>query len=307
MQLNIVLTGLLSPEIELINSPNLTKLINHAKINVLDLSYSDIILGGQYKIGTSIATQIAKLHNIDSFSHYIICEPTHLRLDGNRLIIAESSLLQLDQNECNQIIQDLNKYFNEQVKFFYINDNCWLIGTNQLNKPASNLAILDIIGQDVNQYLSDNIKINQIINDAQMILANHNVNQVRNEEGAIDFNSIWLWDKILVSKLDFTPSQILFNINDCINNHYDDNALIIFDTLYSPSCYGDIHSWLDTMLQLDNQIWQQLCTNTNEIKINLYLPYNNITFKVQVTPLDKFKLWRNNNFNKMINTQNKLK
>ena len=200
MPLNIVLPSFLRSEIEYLKSPYLEKLFKCAKITTLDLSYSDIILGGEYKCGVSIATQIAKLYKLELYSHYLVCEPAHLRLDGNRLVIAESSLLQLGQDECDSVIMDINKYFDGQLKLFYISEKRWLIGINKLDYPASKFTILDILGQDVNQYLSSSIQVNQIINDVQMILSQHPVNKVSEGEGSLNFNTIWLWDKILNAK-----------------------------------------------------------------------------------------------------------
>ncbi len=281
MQLSFVVPGILSPEYDICNCPNLNKLIRHAKITQLDLSYSDIILGAEYEINTSIAKQIAQSRQLKTYQCYLICEPTHLRLDGNSLLISESTLLQLDKSECTVIINDINNHFNGDLEIFYITDNLWLIGINNLHAPINNFAIVDILGQNVNQFLSNNILLNQIINEVQMLLFHHDINKIRNDEGSLSVNSIWLWDKILHNKLDVDSFEII-------------------DNLHSPSSYGDTYSWLQQMQHMDDTIWQKLVKQQTLIKqINIYLPYRNKTIKAQITPLDKFKFWRNNNIKQL--------
>ena len=312
MEFNLVVPGLLSPKLHMTNHIYLANLMRRAKITPLDLSYSEIILGIDYKIGSSIATQIAKQNELEPYQNYLVCEPTNLLLDGNSLVISESSLLQLDYNECNSIISDLNLHFGARAKFFYINDMCWIVGVNELNYTVASVSILDILGQDINQYLSKNIQVNQIINETQMILANHDVNKVRDDEGSLNFNSIWLWDRALVKNIDCYGNTILASgelsgvvttqkYKSVLNVKYGLDAILVLEQLYSCSRLGDLVSWIDNANTIENDFWRLIYKVRNNIKcINLYLPYNNITFKVQITSLDRFKLWRNNNFNKLI-------
>ena len=93
-----------------LKTPFLNKFIKNARCNYHDYNYSDFLYNidchpgldqGSTSNDTTLAWQTATSLQInDEFKYFLYAEPTHLRVDRDRLLISEAELLQLDQTEC---------------------------------------------------------------------------------------------------------------------------------------------------------------------------------------------------------------
>ena len=234
------------------------KLLKNTKTHILDYSYSDLVYSSIQQEGT-VASNLAKLLGVNKeYSSFLVAEPTHLRLDRDRLLISEAELLQLDTIGAKSIIDSINSHFNEEIKLYFINENMWLIGHNLETTKTPSYSILDIIGENIDDYLPE-LNINKILNEIQMLLYGSNENKLRNEEGSLTVNSIWVWDKNIKSNIDF---KIIYGSNpnnmtpipSKIQNAFTDNSLIIIDNLFYPCYYRDSFGFVDKLNELNDSL-----------------------------------------------------
>lgn len=336
----------LYPKIKL---DNLAKILKHAKMSIIPGSYGELIyslddIQGDYAQGLvmqeiakqqivtqELATQeVAKTEKCSitnnysaKYSGFLIAEPTHLRLNRDCLQISESELLQLNETECQSIIDSVNAHFNGEIKLHYLTENMWLFCHNlDIGLLDNNqfYPILDIIGEDINDYMprdSNGILLNKIINEIQMLLYNLSINQQRISNGSLSVNSLWLWNKNINQTLLTSYSKIYANnltklishakitsariysgkislIPDSINTAFENNSLIIIDNLYYPCCYRDGFSWMDKLQQLDQTLWLALNTQLGQIKeLNILIPQKQNTIKLTIKSSYKYKFWQN--------------
>lgn len=332
--LNLILPGLLWKDVgdieylySNINIKNLDKLIKSSQIKSYNFTYSDLIYQLMYKNVTMTLAKYLANQICAEYMHeytFLIAEPTHLRADRDRLLISESELLQLTEDEAKDIISAINSHFANELKIFYVAEHIWLIGV-KFNLDENNFyPILDIIDENIDDYLpkgANQILFSKILNEIQMLLFNLPLNQERKHGGLLTINSIWMWDKNLCNThkdiIDLLAKNLVSNNVQLIklkNNKYRsftgtvtdylfEDVTIFVDSLYFPCCYRDSNSWMNTIENLDQQIAHVIKSEMDLGKINtlrIIVPTQYKTIEIILTKLSRFKFWKNNTFLKII-------
>lgn len=327
MKLSIALPGLLYTNIgndnyitSQIKCKNFSKLVKKSSIAKLPFNFSDLIYSLQVdNITDSLAKSIAYDNGFNKdYSHFLIAEPTFLRTDMDRLLICESELLQLSDEENHLILDTINQHFNGLIKIYQTNQNIWLIGLNMDISEIKFYPILDIIGENIDEYLpigKNALELTKIINEIQMVLFNLNINHTRKQEGLLQINSLWLWDKSIKFSILDNYSQIFTNsigqsnakikdIPQNIEDSFIDNSLIIIDDLYYPSCYRDSYSYIQHLEILDRILAKLLLQKKEITSIEILIPNINNTLAIKIGQYDRYKFWKNMSFIQLMKEQN---
>lgn len=278
-QLTVVVPGLrwpdsgdgeyLSPQL---NTPWLEQLLNFASVGRCDFTYSDFYYSWLFKEQpteqtASLAFAYAnRLGICDKWSNYLLASPTHLRIDRDRILIGESELLQLDFSESQQLIELLNQHFSGECEFFYISDELWLVGVTIDTSELELVPLIDIIGENINEFLpagEAGLAVNALANESQMLFYECAVNNLRNQDGLLAVNGLWLWDKrnliknLSATKIISSNPAIGHPIND-IKLQLSENQVVLIDQLYYPSRYRDAYAWVSLLNSLDQDLFYQL-------------------------------------------------
>lgn len=324
--LTIMLPGLIWPNPADLNylqtnTPNLDRLISKSKITHESYSFSDFIYSNFFKpkeLCSSSTLKIQSLANIAAkslnisheYKYFLFAEPTHLRVDRDRLLISETELLQLDEVESSSIINNLNKHFAPTIKFYQFTIDLWLIGVNFETNGSQFYPILDIIGENIDDYLptgNNGIKLTQILNEVQMLLFKLPENIKRQQDGLLSVNSLWFWDKdssrfdlsLLYKRQIFTNYKLIGHLNlqkipedlgALFVTQNLESSLIFIDTLYYPACYRDSYSWISNIEKIDNDLFSLLVCYNGVIQI--LIPTSIETLKITILNTDKYKIWR---------------
>ncbi|MEN9945836.1 MAG: hypothetical protein RLZZ293_222 [Pseudomonadota bacterium] len=315
MQLNLVLAGLIwREEADLsylsnyLHLDNFNYLFKRAKIKPSQLKYSDFIYHNA-KLANSPATSLAQFYaqnlGLTNYAHYLLAEPTNLRSDRDRLLVSESELLQLDNSEALQIISELNHHFNGEIVVYSINPELWLIATNLPLELIPNYPLIDIIGENIANYLpraKANLTLHKLITEIQMLLFNLPLNQLREEEGLPILNSLWLWDKPLSSNLQSNSFNNSLSNNSRLGSPLSNLAQqinktnwLILDSAYFACCYRDSHAWIELVNQLDREIGSLFIDKLRrgQIKqLNIYLVDLENSWQLTLNRFDVWKFWR---------------
>ena len=280
-RLTVILPGLcwpdsgdreyLSPQVKM---PWLNQLLSFATVNKCNFSYSDfyysLFLDKQDDARDEIASlalaYARKLGLIGRWHNYLLASPTHLRIDRDRILISESELLQLDSSESQQLIEVLNQHFAGGCEFFYISDELWLVGVTIDTHELSLVPLIDIIGENINDYLptgSAGLLINALTNEIQMLLHDCVVNNLRDQDGLLVVNGIWLWDihdfaKISLGSEVISSNPNIGNLIDDVSTQLSKNQVILIDQLYYPSRYRDAYAWTGLVNSLDQDLFVPL-------------------------------------------------
>ncbi|MCX8514217.1 MAG: hypothetical protein ORN24_01465, partial [Burkholderiales bacterium] len=203
-----------------------------------------------------------------------------------------------------------------ELKLYFLNNNLWLLGHNlELESEINYYPILDIVGENVNDYLPTgigSIQLNKIVNEIQMFLFNSQLNHTRQKNNHLSLNSIWIWNKkinpntytnyanvfsnhatLTIEKYSNSIHPLPTNQEDLIQN----NSLVIIDNLFYSSCYRDNYTYSQQLEQLDQTLGkflQQKIADKHIQELNILIPVGKNTIQLRTIQLHKYKFWRNN-------------
>lgn len=123
-------------------------------------------------------------------------DPVHLKLHGDRLILADASRLAVTPDEAREFVAALNSHFaGEGISFVAARPQRWYMRTGSEARlhtaPTSEAA-----GRSIEALLprgDDSARWRRVFNEAQMLLHQHPGNEAREQEGRPAVNSIWIW------------------------------------------------------------------------------------------------------------------
>ncbi len=120
-------------------------------------------------------------------------DPVHLRADPNQILMFNNVEIMPSAEEADELLAVLNAGFDD-IRFFRGRDPArWY---TDLKTPARTRSPFAANGRSVSRFLpvGDGARtLQQIMNDVQMLLHEHPVNNAREQRGLPPINSVWLW------------------------------------------------------------------------------------------------------------------
>jgi hypothetical protein len=205
----ILYPGLLGPDVpleELPQSewpashslPNLALLLNRAQVQAdTKQSFEHQLLSALgYVITADGEVPIARLRQGEGLlgdKPAWCLDPAYVQIDREIAYLAAMDELALTQSEAHQLITDINHHFADVLHIRYHSPQQWLVHTDlQLATRTPSEALL----QDLSRMLPtgpDAQRWRGIVNEIQMLLHSHPLNEARQLAGKLPVNSVWLW------------------------------------------------------------------------------------------------------------------
>jgi hypothetical protein len=123
-------------------------------------------------------------------------DPVSLRADGARLVLADSAAFRISAEEAGALAQALSRHFRDDgLEFRPLRPQRWY-----LRLPSAPALVCraprEAAGRHVDEFLPagpDALHWHRLMNEAQMLLHRHPVNEAREERGEPPVNSVWPW------------------------------------------------------------------------------------------------------------------
>jgi hypothetical protein len=128
-------------------------------------------------------------------------DPVHLRLMRDRLLLLPTSALDITSGEAQALCDALNRHFGERLALQVVDAERWVARTPPELAPGS-APPLALAGRDVALAMPAGTAVHQLLNEAQMVLHAHAVNEAREARGEPAINSIWLWGSGRLASID---------------------------------------------------------------------------------------------------------
>jgi len=121
-------------------------------------------------------------------------DPVHLRLMRDRLVLVPPAALRITRAEGEALVAALNEHFGDRLTVQVVDEERWVARLPAAMEVAAQAPLL-LAGCDVAGALPANTAspAHQLLNEAQMVLHAHPVNEARETRGEPPVNSIWLW------------------------------------------------------------------------------------------------------------------
>ena len=209
--------------------------------------------------------------------HWLRADPVHLALEGGRLALADSSRFSITQQEAESLAAGLNAHFSSDgLVLFPLRPDRWYLRF----EAAPELETTELpaaTGKSIDGLLprgSDAQTWRARLNEAQMLLHGHGVNEAREAAGQLPINSVWLWGGGSLSEAVSAPFHALWSSDpfaaglakaaqlaahdlpdgaaECLRASASEGVrLILLDPLRSAAQYDDAHAWRVALQRLE--------------------------------------------------------
>lgn len=204
---------------------------------------------------------------------WLCADPVHLRFHHERIILADAGAFDIEEDEAHALAGALNQTFADIGSFHVATARRWYL---KLNEPVEHLAepLSAIAGRRIDGELSGKeSRLTRWLNEVQMFLHGHPINERRQSEGKPAINSLWLWgggplctlpapawsavwsSNPLASGLaraaNIPAEPLPGTLSELLAQTRGDRQLVVLDTLLPPVLYEDGQAWRNTWETLD--------------------------------------------------------
>lgn len=150
-----------------------------------------------YLVSPDVELPVARLRtqsDPESTAKRLWClDPVYVQLDREMAYLTDPAQLALSENEAREIIASLNAHFGDIMHVRYHTTGQWLVN---IDLDVHTTPPTQAMQEDINRVQAsgkDGSRWRQILNEIQMLLHAHPVNETRMASAQPPVNSVWLW------------------------------------------------------------------------------------------------------------------
>jgi hypothetical protein len=246
-------------------------------------------------------------------AYWLRADPVHLRVMRDRIVLADSSVLELSRDEADALARTINEHFGADLNPQPLHPQRWYLRypeAPQLTTTPLSVAV----GCDIDPLLPhglDAMRFRAELNELQMLLHEHPVNQAREARGELPVNSLWLWGGGRLPIRCATPVPLYAGNAEAralgafcnarvhaLPPHPDAQSLagdgvILLDALTDAGQVGDAYGWREAMRELEQDWFVPLRSALRRIgppDLRLIDPVNGKA--LYLSARDAWKFWR---------------
>ena len=129
-------------------------------------------------------------------ARHILCEPVHLHPDLRSAVIVPIEKNADNLTDITILINRLNELFKVDCDMSAVAEGVFLLRLENLHAPQHYPHILSVLGKTANPYIEQSradLPWYRLLNEMQMFMHQHEVNQRRQRRGLLPINSLWCW------------------------------------------------------------------------------------------------------------------
>jgi hypothetical protein len=327
MKLTLIVPGLVWPEpqdtAELARDlplPALAMLIGRGKLERRPQKFSELTADAFDLASCAPAKLAAEADGLDTAGrHWLLAEPSHLRVDRDRALLADTGILSISQEEADALLASLNQHFEpDGIVFHAPAPNRWYASLATPSK-AEFTPLCDVVGEDINRHLpkgEGGLIWSRFLNELQMLLYTHPVNDAREERGVPTINTVWFWGEgeegtprseaqalladdplwqRYAASAGMATDDAPFALSGLLDNPgYARHVITLLDAAHAPAQYRDAWGWREALKQLEENWFAPVLAalkghQVSELKL---VCHGEGGFVLTVRPTDLWKFWR---------------
>lgn len=238
--------------------------------------------------------------------YWLRADPVHLRIERDRLILTEIPAPAPD--EAKMLCDALTAHFGDNFSPHPLRPDAWVVRTTQI--PDITTTPLSLVaGQHIDPLLpagGDAQHWRTLLNEVQMLLFHHPVNQAREQRGKPVINSVWIWGGGGLPEVTEKSRRVILcdhadwlglaeysgadarTLPDKWSSQVPGDALIILDEPHRRVRQGDFNGWLTTMQKFENNWVQPLLASGRTFRIDDPLQGSSLLWRSAY----RWKFWR---------------
>lgn len=255
-------------------APALSTWISRARVDAYAPTLTEHAITDLLGIGDGTATPIAALSYLQDFgelppTYCLRADPVHLRADTNGLILFDAASFELDEDDSRALVETLNDHLvadgcrlvqgHPHRWYLLVEEPLDLVTTALPLQRGTSISSAPFTGKDAALWMAR-------LNEIQMLMHSHPVNQARAALGQAAVNSVWLWgagglstagntkythvstDNVIAqgaaSRQKLATSGLEENGQRFLSvKQAGDNTLLILETCRSSAAYDNFNAW----------------------------------------------------------------
>ena len=177
---------------------------------------------------------------------YIQCDPVVMQPNRDYLMMLGNDMLDLSAQEAEQIIMDINATYHDQPwQLKMLSPRQWVMEMPQAAAIRTH-PLNSVVGKKINDYLphgSDARTWHALMNELQMFMHSHPVNQSRATSGLDAVNSVWFWGEGFFPTI--TEHATVSRWVQCWSNHAPTLALAKLNKIPRVDLPVTANTWLE--------------------------------------------------------------
>jgi hypothetical protein len=252
--------------------------------------------------------------------YWLRVDPVHLRIENNHILLGDSHIFNISLKEAISFTNSINELISDDgFTLLPLHSDRWYLHCN--SAPNLHTSLLsEVVGNNINNLLplgNDRSIWNSKINEIQMLLYEHPLNQMRESRGELVVNSVWIWGGGVMPQKIYAPytkvwsnhvfaqglakmSQLEFyNLPEDGNKlmlHSSDSGeqLIFLDNLQKYANYRDVFNWRNELVKMEQNWFVPLLQGLRKKQITqlrITVINEHLTKDFTLTPNSFWKFW----------------
>lgn len=271
--------------------------------------------GGRLPLGRLRRAGETTLPPPEAEAHYLCADPVNLHFAREHLLLTPLPGDALNLADAQALADTLDAFFKPLdaniLGFEVAAPERWYL--KLANAPRTAFFPLDdVTGRPVSHFMpegEDCREWQRLVNEIQVLLHNHPLNQAREAAGERPVNSVWLWgDGDTLPPSQRLPGQVLtqdlvtrglaralgvpLGVADALPQA---DALVVIDTLLKPSLALDLDAWRGALTTLETQWFAPLASALKTRRcsaLRLLAPGDRASLELRLSAGDFWKFWR---------------
>ncbi len=245
--------------------------------------------------------------------HWLCADPVHLRFHHERIVLADAGAFDLDEDAAQGLVAALNAEFGDVGHFHAASAGRWYLRLNAgVDHPVEPISA--VAGRLVAGEISG-LPLTRWLNEVQMFLHRHPLNERREAAGRPAINSLWLWGGGALPAGIAPAFSAVFTDNplaaglaraagipqhgrplslDDIQADAGTRPLVVLDQLLARVLYEDSDGWREGFARLDAGWFAPLkkALGGKVDRVSLLAPTVYGDLRYTLTAGDRWKLWK---------------
>lgn len=246
-------------------------------------------------------------------AYWLRADPVHLSVMRDRIVLADSSVLELSREEADALARTIGDHFGAALNPQPLHPQRWYLRYPEAPQLATTPPSL-AAGCDIDPLLphgADAMRFRAELNELQMLLHEHPVNRAREARGELPVNSLWLWGGGRLPVPCAAPVPLYADnaealaLGRCCNARVhalpahpdaqllESDGVILLDALTRAGQVGDTYGWREALRELEQGWFVPLRNALRKIGphgLRLIDPVNGKALHLHAR--DAWKFWR---------------
>lgn len=203
--------------------------------------------------------------------YWLRADPVHLQVMRDRIVLADSDAFELTQVEADALSATIAQHFGTDLGPVPLHPKRWYMRLEHAPRLTTR-AYSVAVGRDIDPLLpqgDDAMRFRAYLNELQMLLHDHPVNQAREARGELPVNALWLWGggrlpaspildiPMYAGNADaralgaFCNMRVRLPPEKMETSLLETDGVMLLDNLGRAGQFGDVYGWREALRELE--------------------------------------------------------